>query len=263
MFEKEKIKIQENKIYNLDCLEGMKYIKEKSVDLILCDLPYGITQNYWDKVIDLDKLWVQYERIIKDSGNIILFSSKPFTTKLINSKEKLFRYEIIWLKNKGSNCYTAEERPLNAHENILVFYKKKGTYNVIKESDYELSNKAVSKPIRATRNYGKTNKINISMPTTERYPISVIYYPVVNGNSKDKTDHSAQKPIPLIEWLINVYSNENDVVLDNCIGSGTTAIACIRSNRHYIGFEIVERFYKMALERIRIEKQQIRISEVI
>jgi len=250
--------IELNKIYNEDCLEGMKRIPDKSIDMILCDLPYGTTACKWDTVIPLDKLWEQYERIIKDSGAIILMAQTPFDKVLGNSNLKLLRYEWIWIKEQGTGNLNANKMPLKQHENILVFYKKLPTYNpqfsegkpykIVREyNDNEIFGKTGTKDGYVTKNEGK------------RYPTSTLYF---NRELKERY-HPTQKPVALFEYLIKTYTNEGEIVLDNCMGSGTTAIACINTNRNYIGFEIDPDYYEAALERIRIHMQQQTIFELL
>jgi len=234
-----------NKIYNLDCLEGMKRIPDKAIDMILCDLPYGTTQNKWDSIIPFDKLWEQYNRIIKDSGAIILFGSEPFTSKLICSNIDNFKYNWIWQKNKTTGFLNAKKQPLNDHETISVFYKRQCTYNpqmTVAERVYK-------------RGFVKRNKSDCygeekdftQVDTGLRYPKRIIYF---NKNKTREQLHPTQKPVELCEYLIKTYSNECDLVLDNCIGSGTTAIACINTNRNYIGFELDTGYFNLANERI-------------
>jgi site-specific DNA-methyltransferase (adenine-specific) len=236
--------IELNKIYNEDCLEGMKRIPDKSIDMILCDLPYGTTQNKWDSVIPLDLLWEQYEKIIKDNGAIILFSQTPFDKILGCSNLKLLKYEWIWEKTKPTGHLNAKKMPLKQHENILVFYKSLPTYNC-------LSLISVDKMVSRTNkgNYGKSSK------TTKQefsgYPRSILRYSSII--TKEQL-HQTQKPIDLCEYLIKTYTNECETVLDNCIGSGTTAIACINTNRNYIGFELDKTYFDIANERIEKHK---------
>ena len=231
-----------NKIYNEDCLEGMKRIADKSIDMILCDLPYGMTCNKWDTVIPLDRLWKQYKRVIKDNGAIVLTASQPFASELICSNRKLFRYEWIWEKENSTNFLNAKKNPLKKHENILVFYKKLPVYN---------PQMSKGKPYTAVRkekpslNYYKNQKMAKTVSDGERYPISIIKF------SRDKEKlHPTQKPVALFEYLIRTYTNEGETVLDNCIGSGTTAIACINTNRNFIGFELDEEYWEIANERL-------------
>lgn len=236
----------------MDCLEGMKYIDDKSIDMILCDLPYGKTACKWDSIIPLDKLWTQYERIVKDNGAIILTASQPFTTKLIMSNINLFKYEYIWVKSKPTGFINAQNAPLKKHENVLVF--SKGTtankskrnmkyfprdlieVNKPKKSKYNENDILGTRPSR--KNDGYIQKYT-------GYPTSILEF-----NSEGKTIHPTRKPVKLFEWLIKTYTNEGDLILDNCIGSGTTAVACINTNRNYIGFELNKEYYEVAKNRI-------------
>ena len=233
--------IEINKIYNEDCLEGMKRIKDKSIDMILADLPYGTTQNKWDTVIPLDLLWKQYNRIIKDNGAIVLTAQTPFDKVLGVSNIKNLRYEWIWEKEQGTGHLNAKLMPMKNHENILVFYKKLPTYNPQMRE---------GKPYKTTSgggstNYGKQNSV-ITISKGERYPLSIIKI------DKDKNKlHPTQKPVDLFEYLIKTYTNEGEIVLDNTIGSGTTAIACLNTNRNYIGFELDKEIYKIATKRVK------------
>jgi site-specific DNA-methyltransferase (adenine-specific) len=241
--------IELNKIYNEDCLEGMKRIPDKSIDMILCDLPYGTTQNEWDSVIPLDQLWDAYSRVIKDNGMICLTCTEPFTNQIINSKPKQFKYyDLVWDKKSTTGFLNAKRQPLRRHEQILCLYKKQTTYNPIMEVRGNPRNK---------RSYNKKNGDgdmcyghfeNVTSFNNEYYPTSIIE--MSNANQKEKL-HPTQKPIALFEYLIKTYTNEGETVLDNCIGSGTTAIACISTNRNYIGFELDKHYCDIANERIR------------
>lgn len=233
-------------LYNGDCLEVMSNIPNKSIDMILCDLPYEITACKWDKMIPLDKLWGHYERIIKDRGNIVLFSKQPFTTLLNNSNIKLFKYELIWCKQQATNPLCAKKRIMPIHENISIFYKKFGTYNpqmIYGKSNY----KSFSGEKNIGEVYGNNKSIHRNCNDGSRYPTSVLYY-----NNVRKSLHPTQKPIDLCEYLIKTYTNEGDTVLDNCMGSGTTGVACKNTNRNFIGIELDETYFKLAEERINV-----------
>ena len=232
--------IKLNKIYNEDCLEGMQRIEDKSVDMILCDLPYGTTACKWDEIIPFKPLWEQYERIIKDNGAIILTASQPFATKLINSNIDLFRYEWIWEKEQGVNFMLAKKQPLKVHENVLIFYKKQPTYNPqMTAGKPYISGKGTSGDVT-----GNVEKIQTKNKGT-RYPRSI------QKINRETGLHPTQKPVELFEYLIKTYTDENDVVLDNAIGSGTTAVACLNTGRNYIGFELDEDYYEIANSRVR------------
>ncbi|EJR56725.1 hypothetical protein IIO_05255 [Bacillus cereus VD115] len=236
-----------NQVFNMDCLEGMKLIPDKSVDMILCDLPYGTTACKWDSIIPFDLLWQQYERIIKDNGAILLTASQPFTTKVIASNIKLFRYEWIWKKGNHTTGFpNANRMPLKNHENVLVFYKKLPKYY---PQDLVLLDKPITKKVfKNMRVFGKKgneslNKVHVKKYTN--YPRSIIDFP-----RDSKTLHPTQKPVALFEYLIKTYTKEGETVLDNCMGSFTTAIACINTNRNYIGFEMEEEYWKLGNERV-------------
>lgn len=240
-----------NKIHNMDCLEGMKLIKDKSIDAIICDLPFGITSCKWDMVIPFEPLWEQYKRIIKDNGAIVLFGSQPFTSALIMSNPKWFRYEWIWQKNKSTGFLNAKKQPLNDHETISVFSKKTCVYNpqmTIAEKTYKRGKiiRSKEKNIQQSDCYGE-QKTFIQEDSGLRYPKRIIYF---NNNSTQNQLHPTQKPVALIEYLIKTYTNENELILDNCMGSGSTAIAAINTNRNYIGFELDKGYYDIALKRI-------------
>ncbi len=245
-----------------DCLELMKDIPDKSIDLILCDPPYGTTHLEWDKPIPLAPMWEQYNRIIKDNGVILLFSQQPFSTDIVNSNRKLFRYEIIWQKTQALGFLNANKMPLRAHENILVFYKHLPTFNPQK---YQLSEEYIKEhlvPIGRTRKKtsGRAKHYNEHFDGTpytdtgERYPTDVIKFSNWNGTlfgDKRKTvKHPTAKPVPLLEYLIKTYTNEGDTVLDNCMGAGSTGVACVNTDRNFIGFELREDFFVIAKTRI-------------
>lgn len=236
-----------NRIYQRDCLSdgGMALIPDKSIDMILCDLPYGTTACKWDTVLPFDKLWAQYERAIKDNGAIVLTSSQPFTSALVMSNPKLFRYEWIWEKDQGRNFQLAKKQPLKITESILVFYKKFPTYNpqgLIK----------LDKPIvKSNRNKGGRLSHLSSEKKREVYTQEFTNYPknLIKFNS-ERGLHPTQKPTELFEYLIRTYTNEGDIVLDNCMGSGTTAIAALNTGRKFIGFETETVYIEIANKRI-------------
>lgn len=250
--------MSEIKLMQGDCIELMRDIPDKSIDMILCDLPYGRTKCKWDKVIPLKPLWEEYTRIIKNNnGAILLFSQQPFTTDLINSNKKLFRYEWIWKKTVGLNFLNANRMPLRIHENICVFYKKLPTYNPQKKIriNQNYGKKRLKKANRAVQ-YGNV-KAQDYIDTGERYPVDVIEFSnwngVIYGNNQNAVKHPTQKPVALCEYLIKTYTNEGDTVLDNCMGSGTTGIACLHTNRKFIGMELDEHYFNIAKERIEKE----------
>lgn len=230
-----------NKIHNVDCLEFMPLIKDKSIDMILCDLPYGTTQNKWDSIIDLDKMWLEYKRIIKDDGAIVLTSAQPFTSVLVMSNLDMFKYEWIWKKTDSTNFLNAKHQPLRIHESVLVFYNK-AKYN---PQGLKPCNKLLKDPVgQNTENYGAVKGRQYNQLFTN-YPESVFTF-----SSANNTVHPTQKPVDLFRYLIRTYTNESDIVFDNCMGSGTTAIACIEEKRNYIGCELSDKYYNIANKRI-------------
>lgn len=236
--------LQVNKIYNEDCIKGMERLPDKSIDMILCDLPYGTTKNKWDSIIPLDQLWEQYERIIKDNGAIVLTAQTPFDKVLGASNLKLLKYEWIWVKESGTGFLNAKKMPLKNHENVLVFYKKSPTYVPQMRTGFK-AYKCKQGSGSDNWNYDRSNGGHISESNGERYPLSVINF----NRDKDKL-HPTQKPVALFEYLIKTYTDEGAIVLDNCMGSGTTAIACMNTNRNYIGYEKDRSYYELINERI-------------
>ena len=233
---------EQYKLYNGDCLEVMKSIPDKSIDMILCDLPYGTTRNKWDTVIDLDLLWSQYERIIKDNGAIVLFAQVPFNIVLGYSNLKLLKYEWIWEKEQGTGHLNAKKMPLKSHENIMVFYKKPPTYNPQMVGNEVRTVKRSGNKSKTT-NYGDFIEIKEST-YIGRYPKDIIKF------NKDKGYHPTQKPVALLEYLIKTYTNEGEIILDNCMGSGSTGVGCINTNRRFLGIELDESYFNIAKERI-------------
>lgn len=238
-----------NNVYMGDCLEKMKNIEDKSINLILADLPYNITQAKWDILIPFIPLWEQYERIITDNGVIALTASQPFTSALLMSNPKLFKYEWIWEKEQGKGQLNVKKMPLKKHESILIFSKVKlghMTYNPQMTEGKAYNKNDIGKVNNIKEMvYGVHNGYKAENVIT-RYPTSILKFKVF----RQKGQHPTQKPVDLFEYLIKTYTNENDVVLDNVIGSGTTAIACINTNRKYIGIEKDETIFNMAIDRI-------------
>jgi len=222
-----------------DCLEVMKQIPDKSVDAIICDLPYGTTQNKWDSVIPLDLLWDQYKRICK--GAIVLTAQSPFDKVLGCSNLKMLKYEWIWKKESGTGFLNAKKAPLKNHENILVFYEKQPTYNPQMRTGFK---PYVCKKGGETTNYNLSGSV-ITQSNGDRYPLTVIEF----KRDKDKI-HPTQKPVALMEYLIKTYTNEGDTILDNCMGSGTTGVACKNLNRKFIGIEQDANYFEIAKSRI-------------
>lgn len=228
------------KLYQGDCLEVMKQIPDKSVDMILCDLPYGTTSCPWDVVIPFDKLWEQYNRIIKDGGAIVLFGSEPFSSALRMSNIKNFKYDWVWNKKQTGNPFLAKKQPLKIHEIISVF--NTNIYCPIMRTG-KMRSKGGSKESNI-KVFGGTDKTQNNM----YYPTSILDFP--NCANKSKRLHPTQKPVELCEYLIKTYTNDGDTVLDNCMGSGTTGIACKHLNRNFIGIELDEEYFRIAENRI-------------
>jgi site-specific DNA-methyltransferase (adenine-specific) len=239
-----------NKIYNKDCYELLKEIDNGKVDLLLQDTPFGCTQNDWDIKPDLTKMWTEWERVTKEDGAMIFFATQPFCSELILSNQKNFRYDIIWYKALGTGFLNANKMPMRNHEMILVFYRKLPTYNpqmVVGKMRMKGSKKG-----NATTNYGNyEGKTKID---DQYFPQSVIDF--TNGDRTKENDHPTQKPLDLIRYLIKTFSNENDLVFDGYMGSGTTAHACIKENRNFIGAELNKEYYDKATKRIKIEQSQ-------
>jgi len=236
-------------IHNEDCIgeKGMCIIPDKCIDMILCDLPYGTTACSWDTIIPFEPLWKQYKRIIRDGGAIALTASQPFTSKLVMSNLKMFKYEWIWEKEKGGNFANCKYQPMKIHENIIVFGRKKLNFFPIMEKRPE-KNRRKNKPRIAKSNITGTKwfKEKSFGDRPIKYPTSIKFYNTVR---KDFF-HPTQKPVALFRYLIKTYTNEGNIVLDNCIGSGTTAVACKQLGRHYIGFEISEKYCEIAKKRL-------------
>lgn len=234
-----------------DCLELMNDIPDKSIDMVLCDLPYGTTQNKWDIRLPFDNLWCQYNRVTKDSGNIILFSSNNFTIDLILSNRNRFKYKLIWKKNVPTGMASAKYRPMKYYEEICVFQvgESLSTYNPILKPRIGKHKECYKyEHYCADNNHIQLKKIKKKYNPDYVQPSDVLEFNVV-PNRKGKL-HSTQKPVDLLEYLIKTYTNENETVLDNCMGSGSTGVACLNTNRNFIGIELDEKYYKIAKERI-------------
>lgn len=238
---------------NGDCLELMNDIPNGSIDMVLCDLPYGMTQNKWDSVIPFDKLWEAYGRVCKDNAVIALFASQPFSSALVMSNPKMFRHEWIWIKNKGSNFANTVREPMKEHEHVLIFSKGKWTYNKqmqertggwLSRVQYDFN------AITHTTNYGKFDyapkkKDNMRVPSSwQKFNTEVGLHPT-------------QKPVKLLEYLVKTYTNEGDTVLDNCMGSGSTGVACVNTNRNFIGIELDKNYFDIANNRIDEARKQL------
>ena len=232
-------------LYQGECLEIMKQIKDKSIDMILCDLPYGTTKCKWDVVIPFEPLWEQYNRIIKDNGAIALFGSEPFSSKLRISNLRMYKYDWIWKKTKAQGFLNSKKMPLKDYENICVFYKRLPVYNPQGIIYGNFQNDRKSKYIKGEDIYGKEKEFGISHMSN--FPKQIIEFSNPSGKGQL---HPTQKPVELLEYLIKTYTNENDLVLDNCMGSGSTGVACKNLNRNFIGIELDENYFNIAKERI-------------
>jgi len=252
-------------LYNGDCLNIMPKLKDKSIDTIFADLPYGTTACNWDTIIPFDKLWINYKRIIKDNGVIILTASQPFTSAVVMSNPDMFKYEWIWEKSKASNFLQASYMPLKAHENILIFSKVgKPTYNKQYTSGIPFNKGKDKRNGKATGVYDTIPNINgfeLKNESGLRNPRTVQYFKTAESEGKF---HPTQKPIALLEYLVKTYSNENDLILDNTMGSGTTGVACKLNNRNFIGIELNKTYFDIAKKRINetiipITKQKVKL----
>lgn len=236
------------KLIHGECIDAMKKIPDGVVDMILCDLPYGTTKNKWDVVIPFEELWEQYRRLVKVDGAIVLTSAQPFTSALIMSQIDIFKYTWVWNKSKVTGVLNAKKQPLRNHEDVLVFYAKQPVYNPQGlESCDKRSATGVGKK-GSSKNYGavKQTEDGTYNQTSTGYPRSVLEIPSVG-----KTVHPTQKPVPLMEYMIRTYTNENALVLDNCMGSGSTGVACANTGRKFVGIEMDEKYFDIAKNRIR------------
>lgn len=237
-----------------DCLELMNNIPDKSVDCIITDLPYGTTQCKWDTIIPFEPLWKQYNRIIKDNGAIVLFGTEPFSSHLRLSNLKNYKYDWIWDKVKGTGFLNAKRQPMRNHELISVFYKKQCTYNPQKTYGHKMKKSYRSKDLQ-TDVYGEM-KNDYTYESTERYPRSI---QVFSTDTQNSSLHPTQKPVALIEYLIKTYTNDGELVFDSCMGSGTTGVACINTNRRFIGIELDNNYFEIAKNRISEVEQEHKI----
>ena len=241
--------LEENQIYLGDCIDLMKQIPDKSIDMILCDLPYGTTACKWDTIIPFEPLWEQYKRIIKDNGAIVLTASQPFTSALVMSNIKMFKYEWIWDKKSPTGHLNAKRMPMKRHENILIFGKKNIKYipqTILRENIREDTAGGVISDGTGKSAFGKHSRV--AGKFTHRQPTTIQEFSNAN---KTNVLHPTQKPVALFEYLIKTYTNEGDLVLDNCAGSGTLGIAAINTKRNYILIEKEEKYCKIANERIK------------
>jgi len=231
-------------LYLGNCLDILGEIEENSVDMVLCDLPYGTTACTWDSIIPLELLWEQYNRVCKESAAMVFTAAQPFTTTLAASNIKNFKYEWIWEKPQGTNPMNAKVMPLKSHENILVFYRKKPTYNPQMWFSTPYSGFS-SETSKIGEVYGKAKSKHRDNPEGSRYPKTILKF------KQEKGLHPTQKPVELMRYLIRTYSNKNDLILDNTMGSGTTGVACVLENRKFIGIEKDETYFKIAQDRIK------------
>ena len=234
------------KLLHGNCLDLLPTLPDDSVDLLLVDLPYGTTACKWDEIIPLDLLWKQYNRICKKTAAMVFTAAQPFTSILATSNIENFRYEWIWEKPQGTNPMNSKIMPLKSHENILIFYRKKPTYNpqMWKSTPYKGFKSDTSKIGEV---YGSANSKHRDNPEGTRYPKTVLRF------KQEKGHHPTQKPVALMEYLIKTYSNENETILDNTMGSGTTGVACANTNRKFVGIEFDEKYFNIAKNRINKE----------
>jgi site-specific DNA-methyltransferase (adenine-specific) len=244
------ISIANSTLYNDNCFNILPTLKEKSIDLILCDLPYGTTKNSNDIVLPFEDLWKEYKRIIKDNGAIILFAQGLFFIDLVNSNRKMFRYDLIWDKELTTGFLNANRMPLRVHENIAVFYKKLPTYNPQYTIGKPLHSKGKSylDKLHKNENYGKFEVTDDSRSgSTQKHPRSILKFQKPHPSI---AKHRTEKSTELLEWLIKTYTNENDLVLDNTMGSGTTGLACVKTMRRFIGIELDKGYFDITVERL-------------
>ena len=236
-----------------DCLELMQDIPDKSIDMVLCDLPYGITKCKWDTPIDLSVLWEQYDRACKENAAIVLFATEPFTSALVMSNPKLYRQKLTWLKTRPTNVFNAKKQFMNWTEDILVFYRKLPTFNPIMRTDGQFSGAKIQR-MNTKREDGVFHKTGEKKNYVHEsngglfYPKTVLEFS--NVHHGDECFHPTQKPVALMEYLIKTYTNEGDTVLDNTMGSGTTGVACANTNRNFIGIELDDKYFEIAKQRI-------------
>ena len=236
-----------------DCMEIMREIPTASADLILCDLPYGTTRCKWDAVIPFGPLWEQYKRIAKPSAAIVLFAAEPFASHLRLSNLEQYKYDWIWDKVKGTGFLNAKRQPMRNHENICVFYGKQCTYNPQKTTGHAKKSAHKGDHLQ-TEVYGKMTAVGYS--STERYPRSI---QVFSTDTQKSALHPTQKPVALLEYLVRTYTNEGGTVLDNCMGSGSTGVACLRTGRHFIGIEKDPHYFQIAKERLETEGEVVTV----
>ena len=237
-------RVMRSVLVNADCFDVFPFIDDKSVNLILCDLPYGVTNMKWDSILPFDKLWKEYERIITDNGAIVLTATNPFASALIMSNPKLFKYDIVWHKNCPSNPAMAKRQIMRQHELVLIFYKKQCVYNPQMEEYSESSKSRIKYSFNVDKKSEHYDLKEIGSRGEKRYPNSV------QKITRQTGIHPTQKPLELMKYLIKTYSNEDDVVMDNCMGSNTTGLACKELNRQYIGIEKDKNYYDVSVSRV-------------
>lgn len=242
-------------LYNEDCLTKMRHLPSKSIDLILCDLPYGLTPCLWDKTLPLDLLWVEYKRLLKDNGVAVLFGSQPFTSHLIISNLGMFRYEWIYKKIAGSNFANARKMPIKEHENICVFYAKQPKYNPQMQERSEGGRKRLNTPYKKNSTtscdaLGNIPRNNAGRTYDQQYRLPGSVQQFNNRSKGSRGLHPTQKPVELCEYLIKTYTDIGDMVMDNCMGSGTTGVACKNTGRRFIGIEKDANMFAVAKKRI-------------
>lgn len=242
------------KLYQGDCLELLKNLSDNSIDLVLCDLPYGTTQCKWDSCIPLNELWAEYKRVTKPNAAILLFGQQPFSSALVMSNPEMFRYEWVWIKNRATGFLNSKKMPLKAHENVLVFYKKLPTYNGQRRNvdlgghQFPRITQRHNNPVLCANGiYGKHETRPKNATDTTRMTIDAVRFDM---SDKERGLHPTQKPVALLEYLIKTYSNEGSLVLDNCMGSGSTGVACANLKRRFIGMELHPKYFALASNRI-------------
>lgn len=233
--------MEEVRLYHRDCLKLMKDIPDESVDMILTDPPYGVTQCKWDKAPTFEPMWEEYRRIIKPNGCIAIFACEPFSSALVQSNLKMYRYELIWKKNVATDFLSARRRPLRIHEKIQVFYKKSPIYHPQKTKGEPYDRGWQN---RKSDLYGEMNRQRSKSENGERFPTSILNF------KREYHFHPTQKPVPLLAWLICTYTNKDDIVLDPFMGSGSTGVACVQEGRNFIGIEQEHRYFEIAQRRI-------------
>jgi len=236
------------KLIHGDCLVEMTHLSDASIDMVLCDLPYGVTKNSWDVVIPFDALWKEYKRVVKENGAIVLFGSQPFTSLMVTSNMGMFRYALVWEKNKFSDFLNAKRKPMKTNEDIVIFYKKQPTYNPQYWYSTPYTRWNTQKAVDKQTNYGSHKENYVESEDGKRLPTTVLKF-----NRIERPQHPTQKPVDLLEWLIRTYTNEGQTVLDNCMGVGSTGVACKNTNRNFIGIELEKHYFDIATERIKNE----------